>query len=248
MVSTRTGSSGSWVPPALTTMLRPRRSPFAPSVCAMRPSSSGVSASRPHPVSPEASLPLPGPTMTAPRSLSVCAFCRTAGCSHMLASIAGATSRGAPVASAVTLMGSSARPRASFASMWAVAGATASRSAACASATCSMASGEPGSNRSVSTGRWVTLRKVRGVTNRVAEYVMSTSTAAPPCVSLLARSAALYAAMLPLTPRRMRLPWKGPLIVRLRPGQAPGSGRRCGADRAASVPGRLRRTRASARR
>ena len=109
----------------------------------------------------------------------------------MLASIAGATSSGAPVASAVTLMGSSARPRASFASMWAVAGATTMTCAAWASATCSIASGEPGSNRSTSTGRCVILRKVRGVTNRVAECVISTSTSAPPWVSLLARSAAL---------------------------------------------------------
>ena len=212
------------MPPALTTMLRPRRSPFAPSVCAMRPSSSGVSASRPQPTRPEASRPSPGPTMTAPRSMSVFTFCRTAGCSHMFASIAGAMSSGAPVASAITLMGSSARPSASFASMWAVAGATTRMCAACASATCSIASGESGSNRSVSTGRWVMLRKVSGVTNRVAEYVMSTSTFAPPWVSLLARSAALYAAMLPLTPRSTRLSWNGPLIARLRSGRAHGSG------------------------
>ena len=47
------------------------------------------------------------------------------------------------------------------------------------------------SNISVTTGRWVTLRKVSGVTNSCADLVITTSTRTPSCVSLLASSTAL---------------------------------------------------------
>src|SRR5262249_2307709 len=49
-------------------------------------------------------------------------------------------------------------------------------------------------------GRPVRARKVNGVMNSLASRVITTLTTAPCCTSLLARSAALKAAMLPQTP------------------------------------------------
>ena len=56
------------------------------------------------------------------------------------------------------------------------------------------------------TGCRVRVSKVRGVTNLVAASVMTTCTSAPRLVSSRSNSTALYAAMLPVTPSRMRLP------------------------------------------
>ncbi len=71
------------------------------------------------------------------------------------------------------------------------AGAIRTRSALSARAMCSTLNSEASSNISVTTGRPVMLRSVRGVTNFAAESVMTTSTRAPAWVNLLARSAAL---------------------------------------------------------
>ena len=90
-------------------------------------------------------------------------FARVAGCSHICASIAGATTIGAVVASAVSASMSSASPNASRAIVVALAGAISSASAARASATCSSASADCGSYMSVNTGRCVSARNVSGV-------------------------------------------------------------------------------------
>ena len=191
MVITRTGSTGSRVPPALMTTVRPARSPLRPRTAWMWPRISAGSARRPMPMRPDARRPGAGPTTTAPRSLSRFMLCWVAGWSHMWASMAGASRRGASVARAVAVRASSARPWASRARVWAVAGATASISARRAKATCSTANSDCMSNMSVTTGRWVRLRKARGVTNLAASVVRMTSTSAPCWASLLVRSRAL---------------------------------------------------------
>ena len=105
--------------------------------------------------------------------------------------MAGATSSGALDATTVVVKGSSAIPMASLAMVWTVAGATTMTSACRASSTCSTAYSESASKASVTTGRWVRLRKASGVTNCVAPRLIMVSTNAPACVSLLARSRAL---------------------------------------------------------
>ena len=147
----------------------PARAFFTPRIFAASPIIVEVSASLPTPVNPEASLPSSGSITVAPRSISVEIFFCTAGLLHMFASIAGASSSGADVAMAVMLIGSSASPSASLPIMCAVAGAIIKISPRSARATCSTASGELISHTSWCTGRWVMLRKVRGVTNCVAE-------------------------------------------------------------------------------
>ena len=90
---------------------------------AARTISSG-SAIRPTPSSPSAVSPSSGPTSTTPRARSVSAFARVAGCDHMRGFIAGATSIGPRCASAASVSTLSASPCASFASVFAVHGAT----------------------------------------------------------------------------------------------------------------------------
>ena len=187
----RTGSIGSCVPPALTTMRRPARSPCAPSACRNAPIISSVSTRRPGPTCPLASLPSTGPMKITPRRVSISMFACVAACAHICASIAGATSTGAVVASAVSATMLSAMPCASRAIVVALAGAMSSASAARASATCSSASSDCGSYMSVNTGRPVRARNVSGEMNFCAASVRITSTSASACVSLLARSAAL---------------------------------------------------------
>ena len=135
----------------------------------------------------------------------------------MCPSIAGQTITGAAVASTVVVSGSSASPSAILAMVFAVAGATTTTSARSATATCSIESSDEGSKRSVSTGRWVMLRNASGVANLVALSVISTSTSAPAWTSLLARSTALWQAMLPVTPRATCLPSSGRGILRSLP-------------------------------
>jgi hypothetical protein len=106
-------------------------------------------------------------------------------------SIAGATITGALVARTVHVSISSAIPAAIFAIVFAVAGATSTTSARSASAICSTLNSEESSHMSVTTGRCVTARKLRGVTNSIAAFVITTSTPMPRCVSLLAMSTAL---------------------------------------------------------
>ena len=170
---------------------------------------SAGSIMRPEPVMPEARRPTAGPATVMPRDLSVSTLCCVAGLSYMWPSMAGQTTTGARVASTVVVRASSASPWAMRAMVLAVAGATTTRSARSAMATWSILSSVLGSNMSVTTGRWVMLPKARGDANLVAASVMTTSTIAPCWVSLLARSTALWQAMLPETPSAMVLPSSG---------------------------------------
>ena len=105
--------------------------------------------------------------------------------------IAGATSTGAVTASRSVPSRSSAIPAAIFASVFAVAGATIARSAACARARCSI--GIPGrqAQRSSATGRPESAWNVAGPTKRFAFSVMTTVTSAPSAFSRRSNSTAL---------------------------------------------------------
>ena len=84
---------------------------------------------RPRPDSPSASSPSSGPINSTSLSSRVRTFACVAGCAHMRWFIAGATSTGPRCASAASVRTLSAIPCASFASVFAVHGATTSRSA-----------------------------------------------------------------------------------------------------------------------
>ena len=99
------------------------------SSCSTRAAISSGSAIRPTPHSPSAVSPSSGPTSSTPRERSVSTFARVAACAHMRGFIAGATSTGPRWASAASVSTLSASPCASFASVFAVHGATTSRSA-----------------------------------------------------------------------------------------------------------------------
>ena len=126
----RTGpaSTGSRVPPAVTRTRLPARLPGASS-CSIRAAISSGSAMRPTPHSPSAVSPSSGPTSSTPRPVSVSTFARVAGCDHIRGFIAGATRTGPRCASAASVSTLSASPCASLASVFAVHGATTSRSA-----------------------------------------------------------------------------------------------------------------------
>ncbi len=100
-----------------------------------------------------------------------------AGCSHIPLCMAGARTSGHEASSSVEVNRSSAIPCASFASVFAVAGATTATSASCASRTC----GTPpdASHRSVYTRCSESAANVAGPTNRSAERVITTRTVAP---------------------------------------------------------------------
>ena len=189
---TRTGSSGSRVPPAVTRQRLPARSPRRPSSRRMCPIRASGSSMRPSPPAPEAWRPLAGPATATPSSRRRATLRRVAGWLHISVSIAGATSTGARVPSAVSASRSSASPCASRARVWAVAGAMASRSASAASLTCGMPCGTPrAANRSVCTVPGVSAAKVAAVTKRAPAAVRITSTCAPCCTSALTSAAAL---------------------------------------------------------
>ncbi len=125
----------------------------------------------------------------------------------MFSFIAGAMITGAFVASTVQVRISSARPQAMWAMILAVAGAISITWAASASETCSILNSEAISHIPVVTGRPVMLRSDSGIMNLVAGSVMTASTLNPACTSLLAISAALYAAILPVMPRTIVFPF-----------------------------------------
>ncbi len=114
----RTGSMGSRVPPAETTIRNPARSrmvgppllpactpfaapgtpfardpgrPRASSASRARATITGGSAMRPDPTSPPASRPFAGSTTPTPRDRSTARLCCTAGCSHISVCMAGHT-------------------------------------------------------------------------------------------------------------------------------------------------------------
>ena len=134
MPRNRTGSSGSRVPPAVTTHVpagagrrraRRRRGPAR----RPRPEDLRGSGSRPGPVSAPVSRPDAGSSTSAPRPRSVATLSWVAGCCHISVCMAGANSTGQRAVSRVAVSRSSARPAAARASRSAVAGATTTRSA-----------------------------------------------------------------------------------------------------------------------
>ncbi len=188
----RTGSSGSRVPPALTTTWRPARSgPAAPRASTRRQisNSSPGSGSLPLPVSTPVSRPTAGSITTAPRRRSTATFSRVAGCSHISVCIAGAKTTGQRAVSRVFVSRSSARPWAAFASRSAVAGATITRSACWPIRTCGTSCTPD--QTSVETGWPERASQVGAPTNRRAEAVGTTRTSWPDSVSRRSSSQAL---------------------------------------------------------
>ena len=139
----RTGSMGSHVGPAVTTIRRPARSRPRDAASSTAARMSSGSAIRPTPSSPAASGPLAGPTTTVPRSSRARTLAWVAGCSHMTLCMAGATTSGQVASRRVEVSRSSAIPPESLAMTFAVAGATTATSAPRASRTCNT---EPGSS------------------------------------------------------------------------------------------------------
>ena len=124
----------------------------------------------------------------------------------MSRSIAGATKTGAFIERYVVMSRLSATPPAIFPMVEAVAGATTMASAHNPSSTWLFH--EPLSlwKKSQRTGRPDNVDSVSGVINSFADGVMTTWTSAPSFTRSLTRSAALYAAMLPLTPKTIFFP------------------------------------------
>ena len=108
-------------------------------------------------------------------------------------------------ASAMQVSASSARPCASLAMTFAVAGAINSKSASSASRMCVGFQPSSSSYRSVMTGLRESVLNGSGVMKRCASAVITTRTSHFCLVNRLARSAALWAAMEPVTPRTMFL-------------------------------------------
>ena len=201
----RTGSSGSRVPPAVMTTFFPvKRAVRRKISLAVATTDSGL-AMRPSPTAPDASVPYSGSTILIPRSLRVVRCPCVAGWCSIRSSIAGATITGAAVESAISPSKSSARPSASLAIAAAVAGATMKRSAFRANPTWPVKSSCHPANASVCTGACVIAENERGWMKWWAASVITTSTRAPACTKRLATVAALKAAMLPVTPRRIDL-------------------------------------------
>jgi hypothetical protein len=203
LLMNRTGSSGSRVGPALMTTLSPASGPASSAANTARAISS-ASSMRPRPVSPQACSPLAGPSSRTPRAASVPAFACVAACAHIRRFIAGAAHTGASVARHSVLSRSSARPAASRARQSALAGAISTSSAQRASSMWPIAASAASSQSSVRTGRPDSAWKVSGVTKRRAPALITTCTSAPCSRSWRTSSAALYAAMPPVTPSRIR--------------------------------------------
>src|SRR5258708_30245160 len=171
----------------------------------MAPSKTLVSGSLPTPTSPEASRPDSGSTINAPRSCNNARFACVAGCVYIFWCIAGANSSGALVANATAVSILSAVPCSSLAIVLAVAGTITRISASCARAICVSAARPEGSHKSLYTGRWLIVENVSGRTNSSACSDIITSTNAPACCRRLTSSTALYDAIPPQIPTRIRL-------------------------------------------
>src|SRR5207249_8863243 len=96
-----------------------------------------------------------GSTNVTPRDRKSATLATVDGCVYIPASIAGATTTGQRAARTVTETGSSARPCASLARVFAVAGATTITSLSRPSVTWAMSVSMPGAHRSADTGRCV---------------------------------------------------------------------------------------------
>ena len=139
------------VPPALTTIFLPEKSPSLPNIILAELIMLEGSTILPCPIRPEASLPLAGPAIKTPLVISVVTFAWVAALSNMLASIAGAIIIGALVARIVVVRTSSEMPLAILAIVLAVVGATIMISAVSASATWFIESSDSDEYRSVNT-------------------------------------------------------------------------------------------------
>src|SRR5215217_7570379 len=208
---------GSRVPPAVTSTRSPSSARLRRSARSISASSSGGSGRRPTPASPsEASGPVPGSSTIAPRSRSRARLAWVAGCSYIAAFIAGATIRGRRDASAAAVSRLSAWPPASLAIVFALAGAIAYTSARSTSSRWPIGAcagtGSPGkaprsgssSHSVVSTGAPVMPANDAAPTKRAAFGVWTTRTAWPALIASRVSSSALYAAIPPVTPIRMR--------------------------------------------
>ncbi len=135
------------------------------------------------------------------------------GFSHMLVFMAGASRMGALVASTTADSMSSAMPAANRAMASAVAGAMTTRSAWLAISMWSMPPPGMGANMSRATSCPDSARIVSGVMNWHAASVMTTRTCAPALTSNRHSSAALYAAIPPVTPSTTFLPARSGVMV-----------------------------------
>ena len=125
----RAASSGSRVPPAVTSDALAARGCPARAAARRGARSRRARPSGPRPTRPRRSRPRRARRARRRGRRSVSAFARVAGCAHMRGFIAGATSTGPRCASAASVSRLSESPCASFASVFAVHGATTSRSA-----------------------------------------------------------------------------------------------------------------------
>ena len=203
----RTGSIASIVGPAVTNTCIPSISflcAISFKICSTISRSSG---NFPFPVSPQARCPTSGSMTCQPYFFKSSMLSCVTGFSYILVFIAGAISFGHRQARAVVVNISSAMPWASLAITFALAGATTNRSARFASSTCSTWNWKFRSNVSVRHLFPVNVSKVTGVINCNAFSVMITCTSACCFFKRLARFAALYAAILPLTPNTTVFPF-----------------------------------------
>ena len=115
--------------------------------------------SRPTPSYPHDNIPSSGPINSTPRSRNIWTLVCVAGCCHILPFIAGATKTGTPGfnASATHPNASSAKPFASLAMVFAVAGATSIKSALSANRMC-VTPVSSSSYKLVTTGRRVSVQ------------------------------------------------------------------------------------------
>ena len=161
----------------------------------------------PAPVSPHASLPLAGSMISIPYFLNASRLFWVTAFSYIAVFIAGTMILGHLQARKVVVSMSSAIPWAILAITLAVAGAITATSAFWARATCSTWNSKFLSNVSITQRLPVSVSKVIGVIKFVACSVISTWTSAWDLTSMLARLALLYAAIPPVTPRRIVFPF-----------------------------------------
>ena len=201
----RTGSIGSRVPPAVTRTRRPSQAPARTGrIASISASSRSGLGRRPVPCSPrEASAPVSGSITRTPRSRSVARLAWVAASAYMRSFIAGATARGAAQARNAVVGIESQIPAASFASVFAEAGATRKASALWTTARWPIGSwaggSSPGnaprigsrSNSSMSTGAPTMPSNEAAPTKRCAVGVISTRTPWPALIASRASSSAL---------------------------------------------------------
>ena len=203
----RTGSRNSRVGPAVTSTLTPARH-WGDARAAITASAMSTGSSiRPGPNSPHACSPSAGPRTVAPSACSRATLRCVAGCSHILLFIAGARKSGAVVARHSVVSRSSAKPFASLARMFAVAGAMTTASAQRANSMWPIAASASASHKSVRGRLPARACSAVGVTNRCAFLVKTGTISASKPRRCLTSSADFTPAMPPLTPSRMCFAW-----------------------------------------